>query len=151
MQKRRQKVSAGHTFQSVADEWFELRKDGWAKSYAERLRSRLDADLIPELGVRPIAAIEPIEVLDALRKIESRDAIEMGRRVMQMASAIFRYGVATSRCTRDPTSDLRGALKPPKPVRGRTALPAGEYLTSSSCSVPTMAMYSSAWRLSCCC
>ena len=103
VEKRRQRVAAGHTFQSVADEWFELRKDRWAKSYADRLRSRLDGDLLPELGSRPIASIEPIEVLDAIRKIEGRDAIEMARRVMQMASAIFRYGVATSRCTRDPT------------------------------------------------
>jgi integrase len=125
-EKRRQRVAAGHTFQSVADEWFELRKDRWAKSYADRLRSRLDADLLPELGMRPISAIEPIEVLDAIRKVEKRDAIEMARRIMQMASAIFRYGVATSRCMRDPTADLRGALKPPKAVEGRSALPSGE-------------------------
>ncbi len=84
----------------------------WAQSYADRLRSRLDADLLPELGPRPIASIEPIEVLDVVRKVEKRDAVEMAKRIMQMASAIFRYGVATSRCPRDPTFDLRGALKP---------------------------------------
>jgi integrase len=125
-EKRRQRVAAGHTFQAVADEWFELRKDMWAKSYADRLRSRLDADLLPELGSRPIASIEPIEVLDAIRKVEKRDAVEMAKRIMQMASAIFRFGVATSRCTRDPTFDLRGALRPAKEVRGRSALPAAE-------------------------
>jgi integrase len=126
IEKRRQRVAAGHTFRSVADEWFELRKDRWAKSYADRLRSRLDADLLPELGPRPISQIEPIEVLDAIRKVEKRDAIEMAKRIMQMASAIFRFGVATSRCVRDPTVDLRGALKPPKPVEGRSALTSAE-------------------------
>lgn len=126
MEKRRQRVAAGHTFQTVADEWFELRKDMWVKSYADRLRSRLDADLLPELGRRPIAEIEPIEVLDVIRKVEKRDAVEMAKRIMQMASAIFRYGVATSRCPRDPTFDLRGALRPAKEVKSRSALQASE-------------------------
>jgi integrase len=50
----------------------------------------------------------------------------MAKRVMQMASGIFRYGVATAKCARDPTADLKGALKPPKVVKRRTALPAKE-------------------------
>ena len=126
IEKRRQRVAAGHTFQAVADEWFDLRKDMWAKSYADRLRSRLDADLLPTLGPRPIASIEPIEVLDVVRKVEKRDAVEMAKRIMQMASAIFRYGVATSRCPRDPTFDLRGALKPAREIKSRSALAASE-------------------------
>jgi integrase len=123
---RRQKIAAAHTFKLVADEWFEARRRGWAESYATRLRSRLDADLIPQLGQRPIADIEPVEVLEVIRAIERRDAIEMAKRVMQMAGAIFRYGVATSRCTRDPTADLRGALQTPGPVKHRSALTAAE-------------------------
>lgn len=126
MEKRRQRVASGHTFEAVANEWFELRKDMWAKAYADRLRSRMDADLLPELGPRPIASIEPIEVLDVVRKVEQRDAVEMAKRIMQMASAIFRYGVATSRCPRDPTFDLRGALRPPKDIKSRSALSASE-------------------------
>jgi len=120
--KRRQRVAAGHTFRSVADEWFESQKARWADSYSVRLRSRLDDDLIAGLGDRPIASIEPIEVLDVIRKIEKRGAVEMARRVMQMASAIFRFGVATSRCVRDPTADLRGALEAAGQVKHRSAL-----------------------------
>jgi integrase len=126
MEKRRERVAAGHTFSIVANEWFASQERRWAKSYAVRLRSRLDADLMPEFGERPIASIEPIEVLDAIRKIENRDAIEMARRVMQMASAIFRYGVATSRCMRDPTYDLRGALQHAGPAKRRSSLRADE-------------------------
>ena len=126
LEKRRERVAAGHTFRVVADEWFEGQKRRWAKSYADRLRSRLDADLMPEFGERPIASIEPIEILDAIRKIENRDAVEMARRILQMASAIFRFGVATSRCTRDPTADLRGALRAAGPAKRRSSLRAEE-------------------------
>jgi integrase len=121
-EKRKQRVAAGHTFRSVADEWFDSQRRRWAESYSVRLRSRLDDDLMVELGDRPIASIEPIEVLDAIRKIEKRGALEMARRVMQMASSIFRYGVATSRCVRDPTADLLGALKAAGPVKHRSSL-----------------------------
>jgi integrase len=124
--KARAKVVAGHTFRKVADEWFEAREDQWVKSYSERLRARLDADLMAHLGPRPISEIEPIELLACVRQIEERDAPEMARRVLQMASAIFRYGVATGRCPRDPAADLRGALKPAGPAKRRSALKPSE-------------------------
>jgi integrase len=124
--ERQQRLEAALTFRSVADEWFKSQERRWVKTYSSRLRSRLDADLLPRLGERPIGDIEPMEVLDVIRRIEQRDAIEMAKRVMQMASAIFRYGVATSRCRRDPTADLRGALQAPGPVKHRSALSATE-------------------------
>lgn len=124
--KVREKIAAGHTFRKVADEWFAAREDQWVETYSDRLRARLDADLLPHLGKRPISEIEPIELLACVRKIEERDAPEMARRVLQMASAIFRYGVATGRCPRDPAADLRGALKPPGPVNRRSALKPGD-------------------------
>ena len=116
LERLKASTSARNTFQAVAEEWYALNESRWAKTYSSRLRSRLDDDLLPALGNRPIAQIEPLEVLEAVRKIEKRDAIEMAKRVMQMASGIFRYGVATARCGRDPTGDLRGALKPDQPT-----------------------------------
>jgi integrase-like protein/Arm domain-containing DNA-binding protein len=90
-EKRVKLISASNTFQAVADEWFEASKSRWVETYSSRPRSRLDDDLFPALGKRQIAEIEPLEVLDAIRAIESRDAIEMAKRIMQMASAIFRH------------------------------------------------------------
>ena len=126
MKKRRERIAAGHTFALVANEWFEKEKHGWVPTYANRLRSRLDDDLLPQFGHRPISEIEPIEVLDAIRKIENRGAVVMAQRVMQMASAVFCFAVATGRCSRDPTADLKGALRPAKPAKSRTALRASD-------------------------
>jgi integrase len=121
-EKLKARVAAGNTFQTVAEEWCRARQNSWVASYADRLRSRLDGDLLPQLGKRPIAEIEPIELLDCVRRIEAREAPEMARRVLQMASGIFRYGVATGRCPRDPAADLRGALKPAGAPKRRSAL-----------------------------
>lgn len=124
--ERQKRLAGENSFQAVADEWFSRKQRRWAASYSSRLRTRLEADLFPMLGRRPIAEIEPLEVLDAIRRIERRDAVEMAKRVMQMAGGIFRYGVATGRCARDPTQDLRGALQEAGPVKHRTSLAASE-------------------------
>jgi integrase len=122
----RKRLLSEDSFRAVADEWFRRKQRRWAASYSSRLRSRLEADLFPKLGPRPIAEIEPLEVLDVVRRVERRDAVEMAKRIMQMASAIFRYGVATGRCPRDPTADLRGALQEAAPPKHRSALAAAE-------------------------
>ena len=123
------RVAGKNTFQDVANEWFALNESRWVQSYSSRLKSRLENDLLKPLATRPIADIEPLEILDVIRKIENRDAIEMAKRVMQMASAIFCYGVATARCRQDPTASLKGALKPNKPSKRRQAIAQAELPT----------------------
>ena len=115
-----------HTFRKLALEWFDNRKQSWTPGYSDRLLSRMEADLFPKLGHRPIREIEPPELLSAIRAIEERGAIEMAKRVLQAASQVFRYAIACNIASRDPSQDLRGALKSPPPVRHRTALKAQE-------------------------
>jgi integrase len=128
-QRREHLIAIGNTFEVLANEWFEVRRSGWVESYSSRLRSRMDDDLLPELGKRPIAEIKPIEVLEAIRRVERRGAVEMAKRIMQMASAIFCYAVATDRCEVDPTLSLKGALMRAKPAKRRAAMPAQELPT----------------------
>ena len=75
---------------------------------------RLEKDLFPWLGKRPIAEVKAPELLAVLRRIESRGAQETAHRAMQNCGQVFRYAVATGRAERDPTGDLRGALPPSK-------------------------------------
>lgn len=112
------------TFELVANEWFETNKSKWVAVYGDRLRTRLDSDLIPSLGSLPISLITPAQVLAAIRKVEERDAPETARRILQMARLIFLYSVATSRSQIDPTIGLSRALRPPNPVKSRIAIKA---------------------------
>ena len=86
----------------------------WAASHGDRILRRLEKDLLPWLGKRPIAEIKAPELLAVLRRIESRGALETTHRAMQNCGQVFRYAVATGRAERDPTGDLRGALPPSK-------------------------------------
>lgn len=76
--------------------------------------SRLKKRFVPPLGALPIGDITPPMLLAVLRKIESRGAIETAHRAKQTAGQIFRFAVSTGRAERDPSTDLTGALKPPK-------------------------------------
>lgn len=119
--KAAQKDASVITFEKVAREWHETRKHEWTPAYADQIRLRLEADIFTQVGSRPIAEIDPQEMLAALRKVEERGVLETTRRLKQYSSAIFRYGIAAGHCRHDPASPLKGALKaPPKPVHHKS-------------------------------
>lgn len=106
---------AANSFEAVAREWHTKKLQGWNPSHAARVLRRLEADVFPWIGGRPIFEVTPPELLGVLRRIESRGAIETAHRAHQDCGQIFRYAVATGRAERDSSADLRGALPPKKP------------------------------------
>lgn len=110
--KRKARQGAANSFELVARDWYQRQSHVWVAHHASDVLRRLEANLFPTLGSRPIAQITAPELLAAIRKIEGRGAYDMAHRVLQVASQVFRYGVATGRCERDPAPDLRGALTP---------------------------------------
>lgn len=86
------------------------------------LLSRLEADIFPRIGPRPIAEIDAPELLEVLRKVENRRVIKTARRLRQICGQVFRYAVATGRGEDDPTTVLRGALGAPPNPRGHAAM-----------------------------
>lgn len=110
--KRAAIVNAHNTFEVVAREWHENQKDKWTPKHALNVTRRLETDVFPYIGSRPIADIEPPELLNSvLRRIEKRGALDVATRVKQICGQIFRYGIATGKCKREVTADLKGALK----------------------------------------
>ena len=109
--KLTRKTSAANSFEAVALEWFEKRRDGWSEGHAIREKRNLEKDLFPVLGERPVAEIKPIELLAALNTVEERSS-SIAHRVHITAGQVFRYAVATARADRDISADLKGALKP---------------------------------------
>lgn len=120
------KLRGANTFENVAREWFDIRLDGWTVGYADRMLRRLEADVFPELGLRPINEIEPPELLKVIRAVETRGAVVLAGRLLQVCGQVFRFAVASGRAVRDPTQDLKGALKAPGAQKHRSALKAAE-------------------------
>lgn len=114
MGKIEKRIGAGNTFQSVAEDFIETKlvSNGKAESTITKARWFL-SHLTPAIGNRPIAEIEPAELLAALKKIENRGHRETASRTRNFASRVFRHGVATARCKTDPADLLCGALASP--------------------------------------
>jgi integrase len=108
----RKKLSAENSFKAVALEWYNKQLHTWVPHYADDIKRRLESNVFPALGKRPIDQIEAPELLQAMRKIETRGSYDLAHRVLQVCGQVFRYGIATGRCTRNLTADLRGALTP---------------------------------------
>lgn len=111
-QKAATQVRAANSFEVIGREWFEKNRATWAASHADKIIRRLEKDVFPWIGARPIAEISAPEVLAMLRRIEGRGALDTAHRAGGNCSQIFRYAIATGRAERDPLPDLRGALPP---------------------------------------
>ncbi len=110
--KATSKLNAANSFEAVSQEWFAKYKPTWSEGHATRIIRRLERDIFPWLGSRPIADITAPELLATLQRIEKRDAIETAHRAMQNCGQVFRYAVATGRAERNPAADLVGAIAP---------------------------------------
>lgn len=109
-QKRDKVLRAENNFEAIAREWHEGRKNRWNSNYANNILSKLEKDVFPYLGSRPIADITPMELLDVIKRIEKRGANEVARRALRISSQIFKYAIITSRAERNPAPDLLDAL-----------------------------------------
>ncbi len=118
-------LSSANTFQAVAIEWQEHHAKRWAPITANKVKVALATYAFPSIGALPIAEITPAAILALLRKVEAAGRHETAHRLRSWCSQIFRFGILTMRCERDPAGDVKGALKTSKTVH-RAALPATE-------------------------
>lgn len=114
--KEAEEAVEGETFKSVFKEWFFRNKSTWTKKHSTTITSRIKNNVLPWLGDKPISQIEPPEILQVLRRIESRGAIETAHRVKGIISQVFRFAVASGLAQRDQAADLKDALAPVKVV-----------------------------------
>ena len=103
---------SANSFEAIAREWFAKYEPTWAASHSSKIMRRLEADVFPWLGNRPIEEIDAAELLSALQRVEDRGSVETAHRIKQNCSQIFRYAIATRRARYNPASDLTGALFP---------------------------------------
>lgn len=105
-------AAAANTWEAVAREFHALQSENWSAKYAARWLERMQKDYFPYVGALPLTAITAPMLLECLRRVERRKAFETAHTLRQAAGQVFRYGIQTGRCERNPVADLHGALKP---------------------------------------
>lgn len=111
-EKRQAALTAEYTFEVIAREWHERNKEKWSESYGSYIIKRLELDIFPAIGKRPIGAITTPELLKALQKVENRGVQELPHRLSQLCSQVFRYSAAKGLSENNPALNVKPALKP---------------------------------------
>ncbi len=93
-EKQAQRERVEHSFRAVAHRWHTHWKQGRTERHAKYVWSRLERDILPRLGERPIAEIDSSEIVRTLRAISDRGVADLAKRAMQVTSAVFRYANA---------------------------------------------------------
>lgn len=113
-QKAASKKAAANSFEVVAREWYLKFSPNWTKEHGDRIMRRLERDIFPLFGEKPISEVTAPDLLAALRGIEDRGRLETAHRARGNCSQIFRYAISTGRMAINPADALIGALPPIK-------------------------------------
>jgi len=111
-----EKQATGKTFETVAREWHGHWKSSRHERHAHYVLKRLEADVFPEIGSRPLEDLQASSFRDAVLKIERRGALDIAKRVLQTCGQIMRYAVAHDFATHNPVAGMKPSdiLKPHK-------------------------------------
>lgn len=101
------RIAKENSFESIARVWW----SGWSTQRSERhagyVMRRLEADVFPAIGPRPVAEIQAPELVSMVRTIAKRGALDMASRALQTTGQIFRYAIAHGHAARNPATDVK--------------------------------------------
>ncbi len=106
-QKAAKKLAQENSFEAVARAWFDSWKGARSARHANYVIRRLEADVFPAIGKRPVAEIQAPELVAMMKAIEKRGALDIAKRCYQMTGQVFRYAIAHGLAQRNPASDVK--------------------------------------------
>lgn len=104
-----------NTFEKIAREWYANKVPTWSERTSKNMIQRLEADIFPEIGRKPIGELKHLDAIAALRKIEQRGASEIAHRMKAVCAQIFSYAIQCGLTDRNLVMDMKDVLKTRKP------------------------------------
>jgi integrase len=106
-QKAANRASAESSFQAIAAVWLKHWSEDKSAQHVDATRRRLDANVFPHIGARPIGEIEPLELVAMIKVIEARGVADLAKRALQTTGQIFRYSIAHGLAKRNPVAEFK--------------------------------------------
>ncbi|NCB58077.1 MAG: DUF4102 domain-containing protein [Gammaproteobacteria bacterium] len=100
-----------NSFGSIYQEWYEHKKQVWSEVYSTELSRMFQDDILPLIGGMEIHQIEPMQILEVIRRFEDRGAMERANKARRRCGEVFRYAIVTGRAKYNPAPDLADAMK----------------------------------------
>ena len=103
-------MAQGNTFSKIAMEWYENKKRSWSLNTRKTILTYFEKDIFPYVGEMDISQIKPIEMLNCLKQIENRGALEIAKKMRQRCTEVFQYAIITERAENNPARELSKAM-----------------------------------------
>ncbi|WP_048224769.1 MULTISPECIES: tyrosine-type recombinase/integrase [Citrobacter freundii complex] len=100
-----------NSFGSIYQEWYEHKNQVWSEVYSTELSRMFQDDILPLIGGMEINEIEPMQILEVIRRFEDRGAMERANKARRRCGEVFRYAIVTGRAKYNPAPDLADAMK----------------------------------------
>lgn len=95
------------TFESIAQQWLAVWAVGKSSRHVGYTERRLSANVCPLLGPRPIADIQPPEIVQLLTTMQARGLKDLAHRTYQTINMVLRFAIAHGHITRNPAADFK--------------------------------------------
>lgn len=109
-----------HSFIEVFNEWLYQKSVKWTTNHLEEVKRRAHKDLIPFFRDDYVEDITSQDILDFIRRVESRSNYDITHRLYRDIHAVMRYAISIGVITHNVAEPLRGALIPNTVVNQRT-------------------------------
>lgn len=116
-----------NTLKAVALAWHAKFKPQWSAHHAGRILQRLEDNVFPWLGSKPIRDVTSADVLECIDRMAKRGAYDTARRVLQIVKKIFKWAISRGLIATSPAAHIeprdelpsidvthRAAIKDPK-------------------------------------
>ena len=100
-------LAVENAFAAVAKKWWETWKAARSESHTLYVWRRLEADVFPVIGARPVSEIEAPELVAMTRRTAARGALDIAKRNLQTCGQVFRFAIAHGLATRNPATDIK--------------------------------------------
>jgi integrase len=100
------------SLEAISREWHAhmVKNNSWTEDHAATILVRLEKDVFPWIGSKPITEITAKEIKDVLDRVRSRGVVETARRVLTIMGQVYRYAISIDKASYEITAGFRGYL-----------------------------------------
>jgi len=93
VKQERVAAASPDTLRKLFDDWMATAKGDKSAVYRGNIEAALKKDVFPKLGAKPPHLVTRAEILEVLRVVEGRGALEMVRRLRMWLRELFEFGI----------------------------------------------------------
>jgi integrase len=112
LQKAATQEKLTNTFEAIAQEWHEHKKAEWSPDHAATILTRMEKDIFPWMGAKPLTEVTAKDIKSVLDRIKSRGTMEAARRLLTITGQVYTYAISTDRANFNIAAGLKGYLPP---------------------------------------